>query len=88
MQFVPELYEQIREEVEKLFSTAIGLLSSLLFGDAVYLKVSSPEMGWLLAYVIEVVSKSGIAIFSGVFTYFAIFCVKKVLNHDTGAKDK
>ncbi len=82
-----EIYRQIEEELVKVFSTAIGLLVSLIFGQDLFLLISSSDMGWLISFAIEFFSKTSIAVFSGVITYLAIYATKKILKHKADPKE-
>lgn len=79
---IDEISRIIYEEMEKAFSTAIGVLVSIMFGGAVVDSVLTVSFDPFLAYMIEMVTKVSIAVVSGVCTYLAIYGVKKLFNHD------
>lgn len=74
--------QHIEEQMEKVLSTAMGLMISTLFGANVANHVNSffPSPR-IMDFFIELISKATIAMVSGVLTYLAIHNIKKIFKH-------
>lgn len=76
------IIQEIHEQMEKIVSTAMGLLISTLFGVNIMNHVDSLSLSSrLMDFCLEMFAKALIAVVSGVATYLAIHNVKKIFKH-------